>query len=81
MRVKLNCTYYHAKGLAAPGDELDVKDKDGQDLVDAGRAVQVETKRAAAKKAETGGDDDGADTGAAGAGQTDNTDITTGGQQ
>ncbi|OQS39760.1 hypothetical protein B0T40_03225 [Chromobacterium haemolyticum] len=81
MRVKLNCTYYHAKGQAAPGDELDVSDKDGKDLVDSERAVQVETKRAQGKKAKTGGDGDGADTGAAGTGQTDNPDTANGGQQ
>lgn len=79
MRVKLNCTYYHAKGLAAPGDELDVGDKDGQGLVEAGLAVQVEAKRAAGKKANAAGDD-GADTGGADTGQTPPPD-TTGGQQ
>lgn len=97
MRVKLNCTYYHAKGMAAPDEELDVSDKDGKDLVAQGLAVAVETKRAAKKVAgasddggagssadgssQTDGEGDGAGSGAGGTGQTDNPDTTTGGQQ
>lgn len=51
MRVKLQCTYYHAKGMAAPEDELDVDDVEGQDLVDQGKAVKVDAPSKPVKKA------------------------------
>lgn len=53
MQVKLLCTYYHADGVASPGETLDLDDSTAQALLDAGLASVAETA-APAKAARKG---------------------------